>query len=64
MKSYVCDNQIRLVGKAWEIKHSLHTIVEQAGGTSRLLDYLSELKVKIPTTMPSKAQKPHLHLVK
>lgn len=64
MKSYICDNQIRLVGKAWEIKHSLQTIVEQAGGTSRLLDYLSELKVKIPTPMPSKAQKPHLHLVK
>jgi hypothetical protein len=62
MKSYVGANQIRLVGKVWEIKHSLQTIVEQAGGTSRLLDYLSELKV--PTPMPSKVQKPHLHLVK
>ncbi len=31
MKSYVTDRQIRLVGKAWEIKRQLQLMLQQGG---------------------------------
>jgi hypothetical protein len=30
MKSYMTDHHIRLVGKAWEIKHHLRNLLKQA----------------------------------
>jgi len=39
MKSYVTDNQIRLVGKAWEIKRHLQVLLKQAGKDVSLSEY-------------------------
>ncbi|OCT12457.1 hypothetical protein A8709_32030 [Paenibacillus pectinilyticus] len=41
MKSYVSEKQIRLVGKAWEIKHLLSQMLQQAGPHVTVADYLS-----------------------
>ncbi|WP_084159952.1 Z-ring formation inhibitor MciZ [Paenibacillus alginolyticus] len=43
MKSYVTDRQIRLVGKAWEIKRQLQLMLQQGGHTITLVDYVSGL---------------------
>jgi hypothetical protein len=40
MKSYVTDRQIRLVGKAWEIKRQLQLMLQQSGDNITLLDYV------------------------
>lgn len=39
MKSYVTERQIRLVGKAWEIKRQLQLMLQQGGHTTTLMDY-------------------------
>ncbi|TXK83491.1 Z-ring formation inhibitor MciZ [Paenibacillus sp. N3.4] len=40
MKSYVTDRQIRLVGKAWEIKRHLQLMLQQGGNNITLADYV------------------------
>ncbi|WNR42525.1 Z-ring formation inhibitor MciZ [Paenibacillus roseipurpureus] len=40
MKRYVSGGQLRLVGKAWEIKLQLHQLIHQHGKTTTLSDYL------------------------
>ncbi|MFD1955808.1 Z-ring formation inhibitor MciZ [Paenibacillus thailandensis] len=32
MKMYVTDSQLRLVGKAWEIRHQLNKLAAQSNG--------------------------------
>ena len=43
MKSYITDRQIRLVGKAWEIKRQLQLMLQQGGHKITLADYVSGL---------------------
>lgn len=41
MKTYFSENQFRLVGKAWEIRHYLKMARRQSGATDiRLADFL------------------------
>lgn len=37
MKQYVASNQLRLVGKAWEIRHQLRKLSAAGGAHSKLL---------------------------
>lgn len=43
MKSYIAEKQIRLVGKAWEIKRQLELMVQQGGPNITLIDYAAGL---------------------
>lgn len=43
MKSYVTERQIRLVGKAWEIKRQLQLMLQQGGHQITLMDYTAGL---------------------
>ncbi|CAN7599307.1 Z-ring formation inhibitor MciZ [Paenibacillus sp. LjRoot153] len=45
MKSYVSANQIRLVGKAWEIRYQLQQILQQVDPKLSLVDYLAALNI-------------------
>ncbi|QAY66224.1 Z-ring formation inhibitor MciZ [Paenibacillus protaetiae] len=31
MKMYIADHQIRLIGKAWEVRHQLRRLVSESG---------------------------------
>ncbi|MDR6549386.1 hypothetical protein J2736_000569 [Paenibacillus qinlingensis] len=46
MKSYVSDNQIRLVGKAWEVKHGLAQMLQQGDPKLTVVDYLARLPAR------------------
>ncbi|MGG1551701.1 Z-ring formation inhibitor MciZ [Paenibacillus ferrarius] len=43
MKSYIGDGQIRIVGKAWEVKHQLHKMMRQAGEGATVAEYIGAL---------------------
>lgn len=43
MKSYVAERQIRLVGKAWEVKRQLQLMLQQGGPNITLMDYTAGL---------------------
>ncbi|OAS22920.1 Z-ring formation inhibitor MciZ [Paenibacillus oryzisoli] len=45
MKSYVDAKQIRLVGKAWEIKYHLQQMLQQGDPKRPLVEYLSHLYI-------------------
>lgn len=45
MKSYVSEKQIRLVGKAWEVKHQLQQMLQQGGPKVTVADYLAGLYI-------------------
>lgn len=47
MKSYVTDQQIRLVGKAWEIRRHLRMLLFKAGAQLTLADYLQEVSASV-----------------
>lgn len=57
MKSYMSDKQIRLVGKAWEVRHQLQQMLQQAGPSVTVADYLAGLN----TPMKSIAHGSHRH---
>ncbi|MCD1260720.1 Z-ring formation inhibitor MciZ [Paenibacillus athensensis] len=40
MKSYWSDHQLRIVGKAWEIRRYLQLMLQNGGAETRLADYL------------------------
>jgi hypothetical protein len=42
MKSYTSEQQIRLVGKVWEIKRYLNKALQNSGGKLKFTDYLSD----------------------
>jgi hypothetical protein len=46
MKSYVTEDQYRLVGKAWEIRHQLKRMTKEASPGQTLGDYLTSRGVK------------------
>ncbi|WP_407872117.1 Z-ring formation inhibitor MciZ [Paenibacillus sp. P36] len=43
MKSYIAEKQIRLVGKAWEVKRHLQLMLKQGGPNITLMDYAAGL---------------------
>ncbi|PZE22022.1 Z-ring formation inhibitor MciZ [Paenibacillus xerothermodurans] len=43
MKTYVSDNQIRLVGRVWEIRRYLTLARQRAHTDMKLQEYLTEL---------------------
>lgn len=43
MKSYVSDKQIRLVGKAWEVKHQLQLMLQHGDPAITVAQYLQGL---------------------
>ena len=45
MKSYVSEKQIRLVGKAWEIKHQLQQMLQQGDPKTTVAEYLAGLSI-------------------
>jgi hypothetical protein len=45
MKSYVSAKQIRLVGKAWEIKYQLQQMLQQGDPKISLVDYLAGMYI-------------------
>lgn len=45
MKSYVSAKQIRLVGKAWEIKYQLQQLLQQGDPKIPLVDFLAGLNI-------------------
>ncbi|MBD0380675.1 Z-ring formation inhibitor MciZ [Paenibacillus sedimenti] len=60
MKSYVTDRQIRLVGKAWEIKRHLQVLLQQAGKDVKLIDYARSLPTPLLHKPFEKKQGPHI----
>ncbi|MNL85080.1 hypothetical protein D3C87_2132660 [compost metagenome] len=48
MKSYVTDHQIRLVGKAWEVKRCLHVMLQNVNKEVTLRDYVNQMLTKQP----------------
>ncbi|MNI07328.1 hypothetical protein D3C73_603350 [compost metagenome] len=64
MKSYQSEQQIRLVGKVWEIRLHLRTLLEQNDRDSLLIDYLAK-QMDLFTPSRSTASKlslqPHKH---
>ncbi|SDO08285.1 Protein of unknown function [Paenibacillus sp. yr247] len=56
MKSYVTDRQIRLVGKAWEIKRQLQLMLQQGGSNITLMDYVIGLRNPQPHKSLEKKQ--------
>lgn len=48
MKSYVTDRQIRLVGKAWEVKRQLQLMLQQGGNHVTLVDYVTDIHTQQP----------------
>lgn len=41
MKIYICANQLRMVGKVWEIRHQLRMLIKQHGDRNvQLVDVL------------------------
>ncbi|NEW06164.1 Z-ring formation inhibitor MciZ [Paenibacillus sp. SYP-B3998] len=43
MKSYISDRQIRLVGKAWEIKRYLQLMLQQTDKDVTLIDCVNAM---------------------
>lgn len=41
MKTYMNGQQLKLVGKAWEIRHYLRIMIDQGGNDLLLSDYLA-----------------------
>lgn len=60
MKSYVTERQIRLVGKAWEIKHHLKLMLQQGGNSITLMDYVIGMHSPQPHKSLDKKQGPQL----
>ncbi|NOU99292.1 Z-ring formation inhibitor MciZ [Paenibacillus sp. LMG 31457] len=58
MKSYVTDRQIRLVGKAWEIKRQLKLMLQQGGQHITLMDYAAGLHNPQQRKLPGSKQDP------
>ncbi|MDQ0058267.1 hypothetical protein J2T15_001045 [Paenibacillus harenae] len=51
MKQYVASNQLRLVGKAWEIRHQLRKLSASGGSHNKLLsDFTSGTAKRRPLT--------------
>ncbi|MFC5448000.1 Z-ring formation inhibitor MciZ [Paenibacillus aestuarii] len=48
MKCYVSENQIRLVGKAWEIKRYLQQLLTQVGHDIKLSEYAHSMQTPQP----------------
>ncbi|KRE98274.1 hypothetical protein ASG89_04475 [Paenibacillus sp. Soil766] len=61
MKSYVSDKQIRLVGKAWEIKYLLQQMLQHGDPKIPLVDYLIGLYISQKAT--SHAASPNLRSI-
>lgn len=61
MKSYVNAKQIRLVGKAWEIKYQLQQMLQQGDPNKPLVEYLGRLY--IPQKTSSHTHLPQLRIV-
>lgn len=61
MKSYVTEGQIRLVGKAWEIRRYLKIMLDAAGQNTTLSSYTSGM----PTPQQRKPQEntPHPRVI-
>ncbi len=41
MKSYASGNEMKMVGKGWEIRRAIGQMIEKAGGDTTLKEYLS-----------------------
>jgi hypothetical protein len=50
MKSYASEQQLRLVGKAWEIRLHLRALLAQGGQEQKLSDYLATKISKTPVS--------------
>lgn len=57
MKSYVSVEQIRLVGKAWEIKIQLQQMLQQGDPKILLVDYLAHLYISQKTSSQGHSHK-------
>ncbi|NQX58928.1 Z-ring formation inhibitor MciZ [Paenibacillus qinlingensis] len=57
MKSYVSAKQIRLVGKAWEIKYQLQHMLQQGDPKIPLVDFLAHLYISQRTSSQGHSHK-------
>ncbi|WP_171630200.1 Z-ring formation inhibitor MciZ [Paenibacillus plantarum] len=57
MKSYVSAKQIRLVGKAWEIKYQLQQMLQQGDPKIPLVDYLAGMYISQKTSSQGPSHK-------
>jgi hypothetical protein len=58
MKSYVADDQYRLVGKAWEVRQQLRRMTRQAKPGQSLGDYLTGLHIQPSSSAKQALRRP------